>query len=128
MKPLINKATGLRRRERRFESCRGHPPLTCSSSFLPPRCDLAVEQSVEQGLVRCPHACTATPRTRVHRDLPSGSFRAVMPAGIDPLTGRRRALRETTLTLPEAEKALTRLQRQVDKQQHPKSAITVREA
>src|SRR3954447_3660243 len=60
--------------------------------------------------------------------LPSGSFRAVVPASIDPLTRRRRALRETTLTLPEAEKALTRLPHQVDEQRHPKSAITVREA
>jgi hypothetical protein len=51
-----------------------------------------------------------------------------MPAGVDPLTGRRRALRETAPTLVDAEKALTRLQRQVDEQQHPKSAITVQEA
>jgi hypothetical protein len=41
--------------------------------------------------------------------LPSGSFRAVVPAGMDPLTGRRRALRETAGTRREAEKALTRM-------------------
>src|SRR3954452_15663117 len=60
--------------------------------------------------------------------LPSGSFRAVVPAGMDPLTGRRRALRETVGTRREAEKALTRMQHQVDEQKHPKSGITVREA
>jgi len=47
---------------------------------------------------------------------------------MDPLTGRRRALRETAGTRREAEKALTRMQHQVDEQRHPKSAITVREA
>lgn len=60
--------------------------------------------------------------------LPFGSFRAVMPAGTDLLTGRRHSLRETVETLDEAEKTLTKLQRQVDEQQHPKSAITLGEA
>ena len=60
--------------------------------------------------------------------LPSGSHRAVVPAGSDPLTGRRRPLRETCETLDEAKIALTKLQRQVDEQRHPKTAITVREA
>jgi integrase len=61
-------------------------------------------------------------------ELPSGSFRAVMPSGTDPLTGRRRAIRETAKTVDDAEKALTRLQRMVDEQRHPKSGITVTEA
>ena len=60
--------------------------------------------------------------------LPSGSYRAVVPSGMDPLTGRRRNLRETTATSAEAEVALTKLQRQVDENKHPKSAITVAEA
>jgi integrase len=61
-------------------------------------------------------------------ELPSGSFRAVVPAGMDPLTGRRRPVRETAKTYGEAEVLLTRLQRQVDEDQHPKSAVTVGEA
>src|SRR3954454_5549542 len=60
--------------------------------------------------------------------LPSGSVRAVVFVGTDLLTGRPRYLRETNRTAGEAEVALTKLLRQVDQQQHPKSAITVREA
>src|SRR3954468_17091173 len=60
--------------------------------------------------------------------LRSGSVRAVVFAGKDPLTGRLRYIRETCKTVGEAEVALTKLLRQVDQQQHPKSAITVREA
>jgi integrase len=44
------------------------------------------------------------------------------------LTGRQRQLCETVATYAEAEKALTRLQRQVDEDIHPKSDITVRQA
>ena len=37
--PAITSSTGLRRRERRFESCRGHHPLTSGYHFrLPDRC------------------------------------------------------------------------------------------
>ncbi|MDD7942517.1 hypothetical protein PHK61_29305 [Actinomycetospora lutea] len=72
------------------------------------------------------------PRTRRRRgwieQLPSGSHRAWVYAGTDPLTGRPRRLRKTVGTYAEAEKALTRLQRQVDEDQHPKSEITVRRA
>ncbi len=71
------------------------------------------------------------PRSRRGRgyieELPSGSFRAVVPAGRDPLTGRRRSLRETVDTYAEAKVALTRLQSQVDENRHPKSAITLSE-
>jgi integrase len=68
-------------------------------------------------------------RQRGHiRTLPSGSFQAIVYAGTDPLTGKERYLRETAATYPGAEKALTRLQGQVDEDRHPKSAITVRQA
>ncbi len=69
------------------------------------------------------------PRTRRPRGhiepLPSGSFRAVVFTGIDPLTRRRQYVRETCSSRAEAEKALTRLQGQVDENRHPKSSITV---
>jgi integrase len=72
------------------------------------------------------------PRTRRKRgsisELPSGSFRVTVSAGTDPLTGRVRQLRETHASYQEAEKALTRLQGQVDEDRHPKSEITVRRA
>jgi len=68
-------------------------------------------------------------RPRGHVEtLPSGSFRAVVYAGTDPLTRRPRYVRETVGTYDEAEKALTRLQGQVDEDKHPKSNITVRQA
>jgi hypothetical protein len=72
-------------------------------------------------------------RARIRRrgyleQLPSGSVRAVVFVGTDLLTGRPRYLRETHRTAGEAEVALTKLLRYVDQQQHPKSAITVREA
>ncbi len=60
--------------------------------------------------------------------LPSGSYRAVVYAGVDPVTQRLRYLRETRKTYAEAEVELTRLQREVDQDKHPKSAITVAEA
>jgi integrase len=49
-------------------------------------------------------------------------------AGIDPLTGKRRYLLETAASNEAAKRALTKLQRQVDEDRHPKSAITVRQA
>jgi integrase len=71
-------------------------------------------------------------RSRLRRGyiepLLSGSFRAVVFVGIDPLTRRRRYVRETRETRPEAEKELTRLQRDVDLNRQVKSAITVAEA
>jgi integrase len=60
--------------------------------------------------------------------LPSGHYRAIVYAGVDPLTGRERRLKRTAETYAEAKLVLTELQRQVDQHQHPKSAITVREA
>ena len=58
----------------------------------------------------------------------NGTFRAVVSAGVDPLTGRRRMLKETAHTKQAAEKALTRLLNQVDEERHPRSAITVSQA
>jgi integrase len=68
-------------------------------------------------------------RSRGHIEtLPSGSFRARVYAGIDPLTGKRRYLVETATSKEAAKRALTKLQRQVDEDRHPKTAITVRQA
>ncbi|WP_433505900.1 tyrosine-type recombinase/integrase [Pseudonocardia halophobica] len=65
-------------------------------------------------------------RPRGHiEELPSGHFRAKVYAGTDPLTRKRRYLVETVSTGLEAERALTRLQHQVDENRHPKSSITV---
>ena len=70
--------------------------------------------------------CLPAPAARGHIEpLPSGSFRAVVFTGIDPLTRKRQYVRETCTTRGEAEKALTRLQGQVDEHRHPKSSITV---
>jgi hypothetical protein len=72
------------------------------------------------------------PRTRRQRghieQLPSGSYRAVVFAGTDPLTGRPHYVRETVKTYDEAKKAAVKLQRQVDEDQQPKSKITVKQA
>jgi integrase len=57
----------------------------------------------------------------------SGHRRAVVYAGVDPLTGRERRIRESAATRREAEKALTRLQNQVDEKRHPRSGVTVGE-
>jgi integrase len=68
-------------------------------------------------------------RPRGHiEDLPSGRFRAVVYAGVDPLTGKQRYLKETADTYDAAELALTKLQSRVDENRHPKSAITVGQA
>ena len=69
----------------------------------------------------------ARPRGYIEH-LPSGSYRVIVPIERDPLTGKRRRLRETCATLDQAKVALTKLQRQVDEGKHPKSAISVREA
>ena len=58
---------------------------------------------------------------------PNGTFRAVVSAGIDPLTGKRRFLRATAPTEKLAEKALTNLLHQVDQQTHARSDLTVGE-
>jgi integrase len=68
-------------------------------------------------------------RPRGHiEQLPSGSWRAWVYAGRDPLTGKDRRLKETAPTYEAAQVELTKLLRQIDEDQHPKSAITVRQA
>jgi integrase len=57
----------------------------------------------------------------------SGSYRAVVYAGVDPLTGRERYLRESAPTRKAAQAALSRLQTQVDERRHPRSGVTVGE-
>jgi integrase len=65
-------------------------------------------------------------RPRGHiRELRSGSFQAIVYAGVDPLTRKERYLRETAKTYAAAELALTKLQSQVDDERHPKTNITV---
>jgi hypothetical protein len=67
-------------------------------------------------------------RVRGHiEQLPSGSYRAIVYGGTDPITGKPRQLREVAKTY-DAEKALTKLQRQVDEDQHAKSNLTVGQA
>jgi integrase len=56
---------------------------------------------------------------------PNGSYRAVVYAGVDPLTRKPRYLKETASTWDDAEEALTRLLRQVDERRHPRSKVTV---
>ena len=72
------------------------------------------------------------PRARRRRghieSLRSGSFRAIVYAGVDPLTRKPRYLKETTATYDQAEIALTGLLGQVDQNRHPKSDITVAQA
>src|SRR6266496_1525862 len=68
-------------------------------------------------------------RPRGHvRELPSGSFQAIVYAGADPLTGKPRYLRETAKTYAAAEVALTKLKGQIDDERHPKTNITVGQA
>jgi len=68
-------------------------------------------------------------RSRGHvEQLPSGNFRAIVYAGVDPLTGKQRYLKETRSTRSRAEVALTRLQAEVDEDRHPQTDITVRQA
>jgi len=70
--------------------------------------------------------CLRAGRTRGHiESLPSGSFRAVVYAGADPLTRKPRYRRETHKSYDGAQVALTRLQSQVDEDRHPRADITL---
>src|SRR5262249_24258792 len=62
------------------------------------------------------------------RKLPSSSFQAIVRAGIDPLTRKRRYLWETAKTYGAAAEALTRPQSHVDQNRRPKSDIKVAQA
>jgi integrase len=67
-------------------------------------------------------------RPRGHvEERPNGTFRAIVYAGTDPLTGKARRLKETAPDWNAAQEALTRLQRQVDERRHPRTGITVHE-
>src|SRR5215207_8929791 len=59
---------------------------------------------------------------------PNGSFRVIVYAGRDPLTGKDRRLRKTCATYAEAQVELVRLQGDVHAQRHPRSDITVEQA
>jgi hypothetical protein len=56
---------------------------------------------------------------------PNGTFRAIVYAGVDPLTRKERYLRKSAKTHAQAQIELTKLQSQVDEQRHPCSAITI---
>jgi integrase len=55
-------------------------------------------------------------------ELPSGSFRVRVYAGVDPLAGSNHYLRETVGTRREAERTRTRLLSQVDENRNPRTA------
>ena len=57
--------------------------------------------------------------------LPSGSFRVRVYAGVDPLTHRRHTLQETTETRGEAERVRVKLLSQVDERRQPRSKATL---
>jgi hypothetical protein len=59
---------------------------------------------------------------------PNGSFRVIVYAGRDPLTGKDRRLGKTRATYAVAQVELVRLQGDVHAQRHPRSNITVTEA
>ena len=73
----------------------------------------------------CAYGSTMPPRARRRRgyveQLPSGSWRAVVYARVDPLTKEDVRLRETSKVRAEADKALTALLRRVDERKAPKS-------
>jgi len=55
----------------------------------------------------------------------NGAFRAVVYAGVDPLTGKERYLKKSAPTHEQAQVELTKLQAQVDEQRHPRSAVSM---
>lgn len=73
-------------------------------------------------------ARAATKRHRARgsiTQLPSGSFRVRVYAGVDPLTGQRHDLEVVVGTPAEAEKARTRLLSQLDERRNPRTKATV---
>jgi integrase len=65
-------------------------------------------------------------RLRGHiEERPNGTFRAIVYAGIDPLTKKPRYLKKTVPTEAQAQVELTRMQNQVDEQRHPRSSISI---
>jgi hypothetical protein len=64
---------------------------------------------------------------RGHIEKHRGKYRAIVSAGTDPLTGKRRFLKKTCDTERQAEVELTKLLNQVDEQRHPRTKILVRQ-
>jgi NAD(P)-dependent dehydrogenase (short-subunit alcohol dehydrogenase family) len=62
-------------------------------------------------------------RGRIRRN--GSGYQASVYVGRDPLTKKKIYLYEQAATLPEAEKARTKLLHQVDEQRHPKREVTV---
>ena len=90
---------------------------------------LFVQGFVHGGGASVPFMPQRRRRARGHiRELPSGSFQAIVYAGKDPLTGRERYERQTAKTYQATEIVLTRLQARVDEDRQPKSDLTVRQA
>lgn len=79
----------------------------------------------------CRYTRPMPPRKRRHRGhvetRPNGTFRAIVYAGIDPLTGKERYLKRSAKTRAQVEIELTKLQTLVDEQQQPRTAIVVNE-
>jgi len=72
---------------------------------------------------------TRKPTSRGHiEERSNGTFRASVFAGRDPLTGRKRYLKQTHPTRKLAERALTKMQNEVDEQRHPRTAMTLARA
>ncbi|HEY0486981.1 MAG TPA: hypothetical protein VGD72_12090, partial [Mycobacteriales bacterium] len=57
--------------------------------------------------------------------LPSGTFRVRVYAGVDPLTGKDHYLQDTAASARDAEEVRTRLLHQVDERRQPRSKATV---
>lgn len=57
----------------------------------------------------------------------NGTFRAIVHAGIDPLTRKQRYLKKTAPAEAKVRIELTKLQNEVDEQLHPRSSISVRQ-
>ncbi|HET6687240.1 MAG TPA: hypothetical protein VFH02_12030 [Jiangellaceae bacterium] len=58
----------------------------------------------------------------------SGTYRAVGYVRIDPLTRKDRYLKETANSYAQAKVALTRLQREIDEEAHPRTRLTIGQA
>ena len=69
---------------------------------------------------------TSRPRGTIRQR--GSSFQVAVYAGMDPVTGRRLYLRETTATKQEAQRTLRRLTSQVDEERHAKTQATFRTA
>lgn len=68
---------------------------------------------------------TQKPRARGSIERRGNSFRVKVYAGIDPLTGKRLYLSESTTDEKEAQRILTRLRAQVDADRHAKTNGTL---